>query len=92
MNEVVVDIGLIRQTRTGIAICIGCKHQWKATGFVEETAIKCPECKTYKGIWTGLVWPKEGVRYWECDCGNPFYLKMEDGGDQCINCGLIHYD
>jgi len=69
---------------SGNAKCLACDYKWVAVAPIGTVDLECPECGTWKGVYTGLTAPDT---VWQCDCGNQhFYISQEDA--MCSRCGL----
>lgn len=69
---------------TGLARCLGCRHEWRAVVEVGTTQLECPSCGAWKGIFLGEYVPEE---FWLCGCGcDLFYITTD--GSCCPNCGI----
>ena len=71
----------------GEARCLTCCHVWTASAPIGTVELECPECKTWKGVFTGMTAP---LTVWECDCGNQHFY-IDPDGPMCAKCGLRAY-
>lgn len=69
---------------TGEATCLSCDFKWVSAAPLGTSELKCPSCKTYKGVFIGTARPEV---VWRCaPCGNEhWYITME--GFCCSRCG-----
>lgn len=75
----------------GEAICICCKHVWRAVAPVGVTFFECPECGTHKGTWKYPYHTPVGELYLACDCDNWLFV-ITPTGALCPNCGTDRGD
>lgn len=88
----VTDISKAREARnpqrTGIARCIGCKHEWVATAPVGAPYVDCPECEAKMGrfIAPALLQPDEARV--QCSlCGSQLFMVTAQLVLHCVSCG-----
>jgi len=80
----VANISDYKRHISGNAKCLSCGYEWVAIAPAGATTLECTECKTNKGVFTGLVSPET---VYECECGNQhFYISPDDL--ICSLCGL----
>lgn len=84
MGEV-VDIDALRPHMTGPVVCLSCKKKWVAVALVGSLDLECPDCGLFKGVWEGVVRPKE---WWQCKCGCCHFFVNIDGC-HCAHCGVV---
>ena len=68
--------------------CLGCDNEWIAIAECGVVIFECPECRTMKGISTGLIEPEV---YLECaieECKSPFFC-ISPKGPVCTKCGTL---
>ena len=71
----------------GQALCIGCRHRWRAITPVGTIELECPKCLTLKGrhYFEAL---KDGD-HWTCKCGCYHFARTREQ-IYCANCGTVH--
>ena len=72
----------------GTAICLTCKNEWEAIIPLGSIDIKCPKCKTNKGVLKDFIQFRENIHY-RCHCGHCMFFLLESGRNQCIICGTL---
>lgn len=75
-------------TLQGPALCLSCRHEWRAVAPVGTTALQCPKCSRYWGIFRNMVEPDVA---WTCKCGNQFFF-LTPTGAMCCRCGTQSND
>lgn len=70
--------------RTGVARCMGCKHEWAATAPVGTTDLECPSCGTLLGVYKATSVTE--FKQWQCQCGE-FMFHIDERGAYCAYCG-----
>lgn len=68
---------------SGPAMCLCCRHKWRAVAPVGTTEFECPSCGTHKGVFETTV--VVGKMVFECNCGCDLF-RISPDGPYCVNC------
>lgn len=79
----------------GVAVCMGCRHEWSAVAPTGTTELECPACGAMKGVWKFFCMPTaidgQDAEMWTCGgCGGQMFsvAATKDGPVlYCSNCG-----
>lgn len=75
---------------SGMAMCLGCKHEWLAVVPVGTTELECPACTTHKGMFKYPYAPASDQEAFCCvGCGGMLFYFMKNAKLFCPTCG--HY-
>jgi len=91
-NVVAFDADRLKSHCSGIARCVGCKHEWAAVVPHEyrNNYMECPSCGDMRGryFWGYVPGPgnvgKGSALF--CECGNDLFFVLPDGHKLCANC------
>jgi hypothetical protein len=75
----------------GLAICIGCRHEWHQVAPVGDFQFDCPSCGSNKGIFKYPFGAHVGDSVFKCNCGCEALTAYMHKGKfwlRCMNCGV----
>lgn len=75
-----------KQWAAGVAVCMGCRHEWPAVVPLGTSDFECPSCFAKKGHMKYQILRDESE--WTCACGNDLF-RVTPSHIYCPNCGTI---
>ena len=87
MPAEVIDINANRPHMQGPAICLECKHTWRAVTLLGTCVFDCPECGLAKGVYEGCaIESQEPILHCKCGC---WVMIVNQAGIRCVYCGTM---
>ena len=72
---------------SGEAMCLVCQHKWVAVAPIGECSLECPECHTFRGVFTGNPL---GEEHYRCKCGCSHFAILPGFRFRCLHCAHLH--
>ena len=72
---------------SGEAMRLVCQHKWVAVAPIGECSLECPECHTFRGVFTGNPL---GEEHYRCKCGCSHFAILPGFRFRCLHCAHLH--
>ena len=72
---------------SGEAMCLVCQYKWVAVAPIGECSLECPECHTFRGVFTGNPL---GEEHYRCKCGCSHFAVLPGFRFRCLHCAHLH--